>query len=448
LEKTPPGPSASAATLDRAIGLPQATAMVVGIIVGVSIFVQPTEVSRYVPSVGGIFGVWIVAGALALCGALVCAELSSVYPETGGVYVFLNETISPAAGFLWGWAMFWCAHSGIIAAIAVVFGRYVAFFVPLSDTGIRLVAIGTIALLSLVNCAGVRQGSRLQTALTAAKILGIALILVLVGVLGRSAHAAIAAQVSPPARWTAADFALAVGAGVFAYGGWHMVTYSAGETRTPERTIPRALMIGMVVVTTSYLALNAACLYVLPMDQVVHSTRVAADAAALLAGPTGAGAISGLVLLSAFGVVNGTILAGPRVYLAMADRYRRLRWVGAVHPRLRTPYRAILVQALWSSVLVATGTYRELFSRVVYTEWLFFALMTVGLMRMRRRPGYAPVYRAWGYPVVPVLFIGASVGVVVFQVAADPWKAGAGLLIVAAGLPLYYLWVRPTTPSI
>jgi basic amino acid/polyamine antiporter, APA family len=438
---------ASAATprLDRAIGLPQATAIVVGIIVGVSIFVQPTEVSRYVPSIDGIFGVWIVAGALALCGALVCAELSSVYPQTGGVYVFLNETISPAAGFLWGWAMFWCAHSGIIAATAVVFGRYVGYFTPLSDTGIRVVTMSAIVALSLVNCAGVRQGSTLQTALTAAKLLGILLILVFVVAFGRSAHVATTTASHPAASWSAADFALAVGAGLFAYGGWHMVTYSAGETRAPAQTIPRALVIGMVIVTTSYLLLNAACLYVLPMDRVIHSTRVAADAAALLVGTRGAAAISGLVLVSAFGVVNGTILAGPRVYLAMASRYRAMQWVGAVHPRFHTPYRAILVQALWSCVLVATGTYRELFSRVVYTEWLFFALMTIGLLRIRRRPGYAPAYRAWGYPVVPVLFIGASIGVVAFQVAADPRKAGAGLLIVAAGLPLYYLWVRRTT---
>jgi basic amino acid/polyamine antiporter, APA family len=436
--------SPSSPQLDRAIGLLHATAIVVGIIVGVSIFVQPTEVSRYVPTTGGIFGVWIVAGALALCGALVCAELSSVYPKTGGIYVFLNETISSAAGFLWGWAMFWCAHSGIIAAIAVVFGRYVGYFVPLGDTGIRLVAIGVIAVLSLVNCLGVRQGSRLQTTLTAVKVLGIALILGFVLTMGRAAHASITQQI-PVKHWSAADFAIAVGAGVFAYGGWHMVTYTAGETRTPERTIPRALIIGMAVVTTSYLALNAACLYVLPMDRVVHSTRVAADAAAVLAGAPGAATISMLVLVSAFGVVNGTILAGPRVYLAMASRYRALGWVGAIHPRFHTPARAILLQAVWSSILVATGTYRELFSRVVYTEWLFFALMAIGLLRIRRRPGYAPAFRAWGSPIVPLLFIGAALGVVVFQVAADPRKAGAGLLIVAAGLPVYYLWVRRTT---
>src|SRR5690349_16554675 len=162
------------------MGLPQATAMVVGIIIGVSIFVQPTEVSRYVPNVPGIFAVWLIAGLLTLCGALVCAELSSAYPQTGGVYVFLNETISPAAGFVWGWAMFWIAHSGIIAASAVVFGRYVAYFAPLDDTGIRVVAIAGIVLLSVVNYLGVRQGSGLQAVVTAAKIVGIAAILVLV----------------------------------------------------------------------------------------------------------------------------------------------------------------------------------------------------------------------------------------------------------------------------
>ena len=415
--------------------------MVVGIIIGVSIFVQPAEVSRYVPNIPGIFAAWTAAGLLTLCGAMVCAELSSAFPQTGGVYVFLNETISPAAGFLWGWAMFWSAHSGIIAASSVVFSRYVAYFAPMDDTVIRLVAIGGILLLSLVNYLGIRQGSGLQTIVTAAKLLGIGLILILVAVLGKPGHAASGAA-PVPAQFSISDFALAIGAGLFAFGGWHMATYAAGETRQPEKTIPRALLIGTLTVTACYIALNAACLYILPLDRVIHSTRVAADAASVLTGDKGAAAISGLVMVSAFGVLNGVILAGPRVYLAMAGRYRVLAGMGAIHPRFHTPHVAILVQAVWSAVLVATGTYRELFSRVVYTEWIFFALMTVGLMRARRRAGYAPAYRAWGYPVVPLLFIAASLGVVFYQVAADPWKACGGLLLVVLGLPLYYFWVR------
>jgi APA family basic amino acid/polyamine antiporter len=427
------------------MGLTHAIAMVAGIIIGASIFVQPTEVSRYVPSIPGIFAVWVVAGLLTLCGALVCAELSSAFPETGGVYVFLNETISPAAGFLWGWAMFWIAHSGIVAAVSVVFGRFLAFFVPLDDFGIRLVAIGGILVLSVVNILGVRQGSRLQAFITAAKLVAIGLILALVAVSGRPGAAPSSAVAQ--AHFSISDFALAVGAGLFAFGGWHMVTYAAGETRRPEQTIPRALVIGTLTVTACYLSLNAVCLYLLPLDRVIHSTRVAADAAGVLLGNKGSAAISALVMFSTFGVLNGVILAGPRVYLAIADRYPALRWMGAVHPRFHTPHIAIVIQAVWSSVLVATGTYRELFSRVIYTEWIFFALMTAGLMRARRRPGYAPAFRAWGYPVIPLLFMAASLGVVFYHIAADPWRASAGLTLVMVGLPVYYLWVRKSASS-
>jgi len=246
---------------------------------------------------------------------------------------------------------------------------------------------------------------------------------------------------------TIGNFALAVGAGLFAFGGWHMVTYAAGETRSPEKTVPRALLTGTLIVTACYVALNAACLYLLPLDQVIRSTRVAADAAAVLVGEKGAAAISGLVLVSAFGVINGVILAGPRVYLAMARRYRALEWMGSVHPRYRTPHVAIWLQAGWSSILVATGTYRELFTRVIYTEWIFFALMGIGLLRARRTPGYQPAYRAWGSFLVPLVFIAASLGVVFYQVAADPKKTAAGLLIVALGWPLYYFWIRKNAPS-
>src|SRR5258708_1289210 len=311
--------------------------MAVGLIIGASFFVQPHEFSRYVPTIPGIFPVWLIAGLLPACGELVCANLSCAFPQTGGVYVFLNETISPAAGFLWGWAMFWSAHSGIVAAASVVFGRYVAYFTPLDDYGIRTVAIAGILLLSVVNYLGVRQGSRVQAIVTAAKIIAIAAILVLVAVLGK--HAAAPTTAASP-HFPIRDFTLADGAGLFAFGGWHMVTYAAGETRNPEKTIPRALLVGTLTVTACYLALNAACLYLLPLDRVTHSTRVAADAANTLAGSKGAAAISVLVMVSTFAVLHGVILAGPRVYLAIAERYRPLAWIGAIHPRFHTPHAA------------------------------------------------------------------------------------------------------------
>lgn len=427
--------------LDRPITLLHAVAMVAGIIVGASIFVQPSEINRHVPSVAGVLSVWLAAGTLTLFGSLVCAELSSVYPRTGGVYVFLKETLSPGLGFLWGWAMFWSAHSGIIAASSMILARYVAYFYPLGDTGIKAVAIGAVLLLSAVNYIGVRQGSWLQTAVTIAKLAVIAILLALAAGLGHATQQLGTGAAAAPIG--AGEFVLGVSAALFAFGGWHMVTYAAGETREAARTIPRALLIGVLIVTACYIGLNAAYLHILPIAKVVSSTRVAADAAFALAGSRGAAAISALVILSSVGVLNGVILAGPRTYFAMAEEGLAFRALGRAHPRFHTPYLAIVLQAAWSCALVATGTYRALFTRVVYTEWIFFALMTLGMLRLRRRKGYAPAYRAWGGFFVPAVFAISALGVATIQIAADPWQAASGLGLVGLGLPVYYLFIRP-----
>lgn len=417
--------------------------MVAGTIIGASIFVQPSEIVRHVPTPAGMMAAWLVCGLLTMCGALVCAELASVYPRSGGVYVFLSETFSPALGFLWGWAMFWSIHSGIIAAIAVVFARYVGFFVPLDDAGVRLVAMGGIVLLSGVNYIGVRWGSLVQTALTLAKLGAIAALLALAVALRPEAASVVTTTVpTVQTTFSLGDFVLALSAGLFAYGGWHMVTYPAGETRAPEKTIPRALLYGTLIVTVCYLGLNAAYLSILPVEQVAGSTRIAADAAAALVGPGGGTAVSVLVIISAFGAISGIILAGPRVYQAMAQDGLAFRWMGAVHPRFQTPHWATVAQAVWASVLVATGTYRQLFTRVIYTEWLFFALLAVALFVLRRNPNYRPAYRMWGYPVAPLLFIAASLGIVVNQLLTDAKESAIGVLLVAAGLPIYYLRTR------
>ncbi|MGZ8851944.1 MAG: APC family permease [Thermoanaerobaculia bacterium] len=422
----------------RSIGLLRATAMVAGIIIGASIFVQPSEISRLVPSAGGMLLVWLVSGLLTFIGALVCAELASAFPRTGGVYVFLKETYSPAVGFLWGWAMFWMMHSGIVAAIAVVVARYVGYFVALSDTGVKLVAIAAIAILSAINYIGVRQGSGVQTFFTIAKVAAIAIMLLMVALFAppRPAAAEVTSAVNPR------EFMLAIIAGLFAFGGWHMVTYAAGETKEPERTIPRALMIGVFVVTLSYVGLNAAYVHVLPIDRVIASQRIAADVATALVGRRGAAAVSMLVIVSALGALGGVILAGPRVYFAMANDGLIFRSLAAVHPRFQTPHRSIVLQAVWSSVLVATATYRDLFTRVVYTEWIFFGLMAAGLFVLRRRSDYSPSFRAWGYPIVPIVFIAATVIIVANQIVAEPARSATGLLLVLAGLPVYMLWAR------
>jgi APA family basic amino acid/polyamine antiporter len=375
---------------------------------------------------------------LTLFGALVCAELASAFPQTGGLYVFMRDTFSPLAGYLWGWAMFWSMHSGIIAAIAVVFARYSTFFVPAGEIGIRIIAVAIIAALSALNYLGVRAGSRVQTALTIVKVAAIVL-MVAIGLAfgGRPSDAGAAAAATDGGQGLR-EFLLAMVAGLFAYGGWHMVTYTAGETRMAARTIPLALLVGVALVTACYVALNLVYLRVLPIEAVRSSTRVAADAADAVVGRGGSVLLAALVMVSSAGALTGIILTGPRVYYSMAHDRLAPAWMGYTHPVYQTPSHAIVAQGVWSAALAASGAYRELFTRVIYTEWLFFALMAAGLFVLRRRPGYSPEYRTWGYPWVPLVFIVVSLAIVVNQFVSDPGEAAIGLGLVAAGAPIYY----------
>jgi APA family basic amino acid/polyamine antiporter len=413
--------------------------MVVGTIVGASIFVQPSEITGQVPSVVGVMVAWVISGVLTLMGALVCAELASSHTRTGGVYVYLSEAFSPAVGFLWGWAMFWVMHSGIIAAIAMVFARYFGFFVPLDDLGIRAVAISVVLLLSAVNYVGVKQGTLVQSWFTAGKLLAIGAIVLIGLAFGSRAHEIAAAAPAVGGESSLGDLGLAVVAGLFAFGGWHMVTYSSEETGDPDRTIPRALVLGTLIVTLCYLALNAVYFYLLPFETVASSTRVAADAADAVFGYGGGAAMSALVMFSTFGALSGIVLAGPRVYYAMSRDGLLFRSFATVHPRFRTPHRAIVLQAVWSSVLVATGTYRTLFTRVVYTEWIFFGMMALGLVLLRRRTNVAPPFGVWGYPWVPLIFAVSAFGIVANQLRSTPQESAIGLGIVLIGLPVYLL---------
>jgi APA family basic amino acid/polyamine antiporter len=414
--------------------------MVVGTIIGASIFIQPSEITGRVFSVGGVFAVWLVAGLMTFFGALVCAEWASLFPQSGGVYVYLREVYSPAVGFLWGWAMFWSVHSGIIAAISAVFSRFVSFFIPLGSLGSKAVSIGIIAVLTAVNYRGVKQGSALQTFVTWAKVAAIVFLVIAGFALGSRLPAHFVAGQAGRAL-SFRDFFSAVAAGLFAFGGWHMVTYSAEETHNPRKTIPRALLAGTLIVTLCYVALNAVYMYILPLEEVASSSRIAADAADKLLGFGGGALMSGLVVFSIFGALSGIILSGPRVYFSMARDGLLFRWAGAIHPVFGTPHRAIVLQGVWSSVLVATGTYRALFTRVVYTEWIFFGLLGIGLFLFRRTRGTERGGGMWGYPVVPGLFVLASLAVVANQLVSDLGESLLGLSLVLAGWPVYHLWL-------
>jgi APA family basic amino acid/polyamine antiporter len=417
--------------------------MVVGIIVGAFIFVQPSEMMRLVPSGRGVILAWLVSGLLTLCAALVCAELSWLFPETGGVYVFLKRIYSPALAFLWGWGMFWVMHAGILAAIAVVLARYAGYFFGLTDSGIRWLAIAAILFVSFIQYLGVKPGSAVQVTLTAAKLGAIALMCALLFTLGGTAHHAVPATTGQPILLR--SFGLAVAAGLFAFGGWHMSTYSAGETLNPERTIPRALIFGVLIVTACYTLLNAAYLYVMPLSAVATSTRVAADAMERVLGPLGGKAITVVIIISALGALNGIALAGPRVYYAMAQDGLAFRWMAALHPKRQTPYLAIAAQAVWACILAATNSYRALFTRVIYTEWLFFALLAAGIFVLHRRGQYTPRFLALAYPALPAISFLTSAAIAGNQIWAAPRDSFFGLGLLLSGLPIYFVWSHRST---
>lgn len=422
--------------------------MVVGIIIGSSIFVQPSSVTAQIHSVTWVLLVWVVAGSLTLIGALVIAELSSAFPRTGGVYVFLRETYGPAVAFLWGWAMFWTMHSGIIAVIAMVFAQYAGRALDLGARATTALAIAAVLSLSILNYRSVRDASAVQVVLTAIKVLALVAIIATAMMVPIGAVAAAAPAATDTDFPGISAFALALVAGLFAFGGWHMVSYAADETIDPTRTIPRSLLLGTIAVTVLYVGVNAAYLSVLTPGAVAASRGVAADFANATLGGAGSQIMTVLVVLSTLGALNGVILAGPRVYLAMAGDGVLFSWAGAVHPRFQTPHRAILLQGIWSSLLVLSGKYRVLFTRVVYTEWIFFGLLAAALFVLRRRATYSPAWRVWGYPILPAVFILSTVGIVGNQIAHDPQESALGLGLVLAGLPVFYIWARHQQPAV
>lgn len=430
--------------LRRVIRFPHALSLVAGSIIGAAIFVQPSEITAQVGSVRGVLLVWLASGVLSCFGALVFAELASRFVGTGGPYLYLRKTFPPMVGFLWGWLIFWVVHTGIIAAVALIFARYTAYLMPSGGLPVKAVAVAAILMISGVNFLGVKQGNRLQTLFTALKLLAMALIVVIGFLKGAELPRHFVQSGAAAGAVTPGILLKALIAGLFAFGGWQMVTFSGGETVNPTRTIPRALIWGIATVTLVYIAMNAVYMYVLPFESVASSTRVAADAAEALFGYGGGVFVAGLVAFSTFGALSGIIMVGPRVYYSMARDGLFFDWAGRVHPRYRTPYAAIALQAGWAVVLVLTGSYRGLFTRVIYTQWGFFALLGVGLLLIKRRERKKQLsqegFRVFS-PII-VIFVFTTAAIIVNQVISDPRESLLGFLVIALGIPVYVFRFR------
>lgn len=429
----------------RRIGTFDGTMMVMGGIIGAGIFINPSVVAQRTPGAGVALGAWVVGGAIALAGALCFAELGARHPHAGGGYAYLRDAYGPLAGFLYGWTLLLIMATGAIAAVAVTFARYLAVLVGAPPAAVTPIALGAILLLSAINYLGVRPGAITQNIFTLLKLAALVL-LVAAGLLAAPAAAAIApASVAPDALQLVGAVGIALIPILFSYGGWQQTNFVAEEMIEPERSLPRALVLGVLGVVIVYLLANYAYLRQLGHAGLAASTAPAADVLRQTLGRTGGTLVTAGIAASTFGFLNLVILVSPRVYQAMAADGAFLPALARLHPRYRTPGGALLFQAAWAVLLTLSGTYGQLLDYVVFGDWIFFGLTAATLFTFRRREQDshgAPRFRTPGYPLVPALFVLAAAAVVLSSVLSNPRNAAFGSLLIALGVPAYFYFRR------
>ncbi len=451
--------------LKRELGVFDSVMLIVGTTIGIGIFVTTGIIAQQVFSPGIILLIWFLGGLLALAGALSCAELGSSLPYAGGDYVYLREAYGPLVGFLSGWASFFVTFSGSAASLAVGFTQFIAFFVPpLERTRTLLTvelwgvaynlslasifSIGIVFLLSVIQMVGIRQGSRVQNLLTLLKI-GALLFIIILGLSlgnGRMAHFSPFLDFSKINHWSSLGVAFIPV--IFTYAGWNAVIYVAGEVKTPATDLPRSLILANLLVISLYLAINTVYFYGVPVESMQGVVRVAEVATTALFGYNTSAWITALIALSILGAMNAIIMTGPRIYYAMARDRTFFHRLAKIHPRFYTPWNAILLQALWTSILVLTGTFETLLTYVTVVIVLFSAL-TVGSVLVLRiaQPELPRPYRTWGYPWIPLCFILANLVIAMATLWENPLESLLGAGIVALGIPAYYLWSSHREPE-
>ena len=465
--------SAHATEFVRAISRLDATALVVGSMIGSGIFIVSADIARQVDSAGLLLVVWAAAGVLTLMGALSYGELAAMFPKAGGQYVYLREAVSPLFGYLYGWTLFMVIQTGTIAAVAVAFARFTAVFLPALTPDVslgttidlgsgpievglspqRVLAVLSVILLTWINVRGVRTAALIQTTLTVVKTAALVGLMLVGLTIGRDpeAFAANFGAGSFPDGGVGLALLPLIGAAMvgslFSMDAWNNVTFASGELKEPARDLPFAMAGGVLIVTTLYLLANTAYLSVLtlPELQTADQDRVGTAALQAMIGDAGLYVMAGAIMISTFGCNNGLILSGARVYYAMARDDLFFRRTGELHPTYRTPAFALVVQAIWTSVLCLSGTYTELLNYVIFAALLFFMLTTIGLFSLRvRRPYLERPVKAVGYPWIPGLYV-LLTGMLCVNLLVQPAQqryARLGLIVVALGVPVYFAWKR------
>lgn len=437
----------------RALSVTDVALITVGAVVGSAIFIAAADVARAVPHAGWMLALWAVGGLVTLFGCFTFAELGAMFPRAGGHYQYLKEAYGRFPAFLFGWTSFLVIMTGGIAALGVAFGEYLGSFLPFFSTrnvlartsvlgwewrmtGGQVAAAFAIALFTAVNYIGLREGTRVQNLVTVVKI-GSLLALAALGLLAPHTPAPAGGPDMPPLS------ALGVGmvAVLWSYDGWYCGTFSAGETKDPGRSLPRGLVAGIVVVVVLYLLVNLVYVRALGPPGMARAERVGEAAAGALFGPAGARLLSLAVVLSTFGCLSSNILTCARIYQPMAEDGLFFRRLAEIHPEYRTPSASLVAQGAWSILLAFTGTYEQLYTYVIFAAFIFHGAAGAAVFVLRRRLPDAPrPYRAWGYPLVPALFVAVSLAFVVNTVRERPVEALWGLGLMSAGAPAYLAW--------
>jgi APA family basic amino acid/polyamine antiporter len=449
------------AELQQVMSLWDAVLLVMGSVIGSGIFMTTGFIVEFVRSPGAVLLVWVTGGVITVFGALSFGELAGMFPRAGGQFIYLKEAYGDLAGFLFGWTFFWVIMGGGVAALAVGFTEYLGYSFPgLSNQSVilsfslggvayslsagQIIAFGLILLLSAVNYFGVRSGLLVQNLFTVLRVGCLGMLLVFGWLVGKKAglpHPGAVLDFSGglPLK----SFGLALFAALWTYDGWYSVNCTAEEIKKPRTTIPLSLLLGTLAITVIYLLMNLLYLVAVPIEKMSGVARIGELAATAMFGPRAASFIAAAILASIFGCLSATILYGPRVYYAMAEAGLFFRGMSRVHPRYHVPSRAIVGQAVWSALLCLSGTYQGLFEYVIFALVLFFAATGAAVVALRsKRPDLPRPYRAWGYPVVPLIFVAVNLTIFVNRLASEPQKSLLGLAMILAGLPAYFFWKR------
>jgi APA family basic amino acid/polyamine antiporter len=493
ISRTPADQGSGNSELVQGLGLTSATTLVIGSMIGSGVYIVAAQIAKDVDSPALLIMAWVVTGFLTIVGALSYGELAAMMPKAGGQYVYLRESLGPLWGFLYGWTLFLVIQTGTIAAVGVAFGKFLGHFFPSvsatnwiwhighvpkwqigpmalgnMDVGLNtqnLSGIVIIILLTVVNIFGLRTGAIVQNIFTVAKVLAL-LALVLAGIFVGWNHEAVAANFVNFWRnaGLSAQHAVQVGVGgpiamvgtltilavaqvgsLFSADAWNNVTFTAGEVKNPRRNLPLSLALGTGIVILLYISANLIYLGVLPLDQIKNAPgeRVATAVMLKMFGSLGASLMAVAILISTFGCNNGLILAGARVYYAMAKDGLFFKSIGKLHPKYKSPAVSLVVQAVWTCLLCLSGSYGQLLDYIIFAVLVFYILTIVGLFVLRvKRPNADRPYKAFGYPILPAIYIVMALFIDVVLLLYKPQYTWPGLIIVLLGIPVYFIWSR------